>query len=574
MTSSLQKPEPRSWRIANIACWFVILALGAWRAWASRFFMNPDGVSYLDIGDAFWRGHWPAAFNCYWSPVYPLLLGLVLKLAHPSIAWQFMVVHGTNLLIYVVSAASLSFLLSEIRRARAAAGPQPDFLAWSITVAGYVLFLHTSLIMISIHQVTPDLLLSAFIYLAAALQLRLRRAENPTRISLLLGVTLGIGYLAKTIMLPLALPCLAAAALPFRDLRRRLLPAAVAFAALALPFITAISLRYHRPTFGESSRYNIAAFVNQSFDTVDRWAKPLPPGAGEWKNPPRTIWSYPVAFSYELDSAGTYPPWYDPALWMDGLKAPFQPRALLAAIRRNIPRMASLFLAGPPLTILIASMVVFLLNPAGWIKRAARYHGLWLLSLTGAAAYAMTLVEPRYVGAFVVLTGLALLAPAAPRHTRPVAAAILLAALASLTWFTRDLLRVPNTPNATQIEVAKLLLRHDLHPGDPVACIGRGYRAYWARLAGLRVIAEVPLRSATEFWDCEEASRRGALVALASTGAKIAVAKDLPDAAGREGWQRLGETAYWVRELDRFNSGEAPPDNPALNIQNSPWRRP
>lgn len=559
-------------RMVIVACWLVILIAGAWRAWNSRFFMNPDGMSYLDIGDAFWSGHWPAIFNAYWSPIYPLLLGLTLKLTHPPIAWQFTAIHGLNLLIYLVSASSLGFLLSEIRRARAASAPQPDFPAWSIAAAGCVLFLHASLLMIGIHQVTPDLLLSAFIYLAAALQLRLRRVENPTRTSVLLGLALGLGYLAKTIMLPLALPCLAMAALPFRDLRRRFLPAAAAFALLTLPFIAAISLRYHRPTFGESSRYNIAAFVNQSFDTMDRWAKPLPPGAGAWKTPPRTIWNYPVAFSYGLSSAGTYPPWYDPAVWMDGLETPFQPRAFLATIQENVPKLVSLLLAGPPLPILAAGLVVFLLNPIGWLKRAARYHGLWLLILTGCALYAMTLVEPRYVGAFVVLTGLALLAPAAPRHTRPVAAAIVLATIASLTWFARDFVRQRRMPQPSQIEAAKLLLRRDLKPGDPVACVGRGYRAYWARLAGLRVIAEVPMATSAEFWNCGEDSRRGALTALASTGAKIAVAQDLPDAAGSEGWQRLGETRYWVRELDRAYSGEATPDDPARNIQNSPWR--
>ena len=32
--------------------------------------MISDGVSYLDIGDAYFRGDWKAAVNAYWSPVY------------------------------------------------------------------------------------------------------------------------------------------------------------------------------------------------------------------------------------------------------------------------------------------------------------------------------------------------------------------------------------------------------------------------------------------------------------------------------------------------------------------------
>jgi hypothetical protein len=34
--------------------------------------MNPaDGISYLDIGDAYWRGDWHMAINAFWSPSIP-----------------------------------------------------------------------------------------------------------------------------------------------------------------------------------------------------------------------------------------------------------------------------------------------------------------------------------------------------------------------------------------------------------------------------------------------------------------------------------------------------------------------
>ena len=549
-----------------------VIAAGAWNAWNTRFFMNPDGLSYLDLGTLFWSGDWTAALNAYWSPVYPLLLGLTLRIFSPSDAAQFPLVHAVNFLIYLFAAGSLGFLLAEVRRARVADHPQPDVIAPAVALAAVVVFVHASVLMIGLHQVTPDLLLSAFIYLAAALQLRLRRVDNPTRTSLLLGLALGLGYLVKTILLPIALPCLAAAALPLRDLRRRLLPAAAAFALLVLPFITAISLRYRIPTFGESGKYAIAFFVNRSVDSFERWARPLPAGAGQWKHQPRPIWNRPAAFDYGLDAKGTYPSWYDPARWMDGIEAPFDARALAQAAGRNARLLGRLALEGPALPVFAAGFVVFLLSPAGWLRRSIRFHALWLIVLAGSALYAMTLVEPRYVGAFFVLAAIALLAPAAPRHTRPVAAAIVIAALASATWFARDALQLRSVTSSPHVEAAHLLVQRGLKPGDPVACIGRGFRAYWARLAGLRITADVPLRSSADFWRFDAAERRGTVAALASTGARVAVANGLPDAAAQEGWQRLGDTTFWMIELDPRRSGEARPDNPARNLQDSPWR--
>ena len=43
----------------RIFFWCAAIVLGATDAWATRFTMNPDGVSYLDLGDAWWRGDGP-----------------------------------------------------------------------------------------------------------------------------------------------------------------------------------------------------------------------------------------------------------------------------------------------------------------------------------------------------------------------------------------------------------------------------------------------------------------------------------------------------------------------------------
>jgi len=54
----------------------VLLAGALLQAWSDRHGITPDGVSYLDLSDAVVDGSWRGLVNAYWSPLYPLLLGL------------------------------------------------------------------------------------------------------------------------------------------------------------------------------------------------------------------------------------------------------------------------------------------------------------------------------------------------------------------------------------------------------------------------------------------------------------------------------------------------------------------
>lgn len=43
--------------------WCLAVALGAFAVLSSRAYMNLDGISYLDMGDAFWRRDWHTAIE-------------------------------------------------------------------------------------------------------------------------------------------------------------------------------------------------------------------------------------------------------------------------------------------------------------------------------------------------------------------------------------------------------------------------------------------------------------------------------------------------------------------------------
>src|SRR5919201_1539672 len=80
----------------RVTFWVGAVTLGFTQVWANRSAMNPDGVSYLDIGDAYARGDWSAAINAHFSPLYSWILGATLAAIRPRAAWEFPVVHLAN----------------------------------------------------------------------------------------------------------------------------------------------------------------------------------------------------------------------------------------------------------------------------------------------------------------------------------------------------------------------------------------------------------------------------------------------------------------------------------------------
>ena len=53
-----------------------------------RHYVNPDGLSYIDMGEAYIRGDWDMAINTYWSPLYAWLIGITLFIIKPSPYWE------------------------------------------------------------------------------------------------------------------------------------------------------------------------------------------------------------------------------------------------------------------------------------------------------------------------------------------------------------------------------------------------------------------------------------------------------------------------------------------------------
>jgi hypothetical protein len=175
-------------------------------------------------------------------------------------------------------------------------------------------------------------------------------------------------------------------------------------------------------------------------------------------------------------------------------------------------------------------------------------------------------VEPRYIGAFVVLLCLGLLAGVRlpdGRLSRWLMAAVALAVAA--TFLTAlgvcaagDVRergeRDPAGPpaGAGPWRVAEGLRQMGVQAGDEVAVIGSGLEASrWARLARVRIIAELPEREQEKFWEADRVTQARVMEAFAATGARVVVATRAAGCDPAPGWRRVGETQTYARLLRR-----------------------
>jgi hypothetical protein len=100
-----------------------------------------------------------------------------------------------------------------------------------------------------------------------------------------------------------------------------------------------------------------------------------------------------------------------------------------------------------------------------------------------------------------------------------------------------------------QVVVAEQLRTIGIEPGDHIALIGDGMgESYWARLAKVKIIAEVPQAletgdSATAFWNSDINGEQAVLNALKGTGAKAVIA-NTPQRVLSPGWVPVGNTGY------------------------------
>ncbi|MGO8790916.1 MAG: hypothetical protein ACLQVL_26530 [Terriglobia bacterium] len=568
--------------------WCVAVVLGAADAWATRFTMNADGISYLDMGDAYWRGDWHMAINALWSPFYSWILGLFLKVLKPSPYWEYPLVHLVNFLIYVGTLACFDFFLSKFIHICLASEKefgQPDEVTlpeWAWWALGYSLFIWTSLVLITVGVVSPDMCVAGFVYMALALILQIRAGTALRGSFVLLGVVLGFAYLAKAVMFPLAFVVLAVALFSSGRLRKlgpRVALSALVFVVIAAPFIAAISGAKGRLTFGDSGKLNYAGCVNgvdflfpgdsgklnclasfsvQGVDDIE------PAASGELVHRVNRIFDMPATYLLAGPVGGTYPFWYDPSYWQDGLKSHFDLRRQASAVMRGVLSYSRLCLSlSLQLNVTVGLCVLYLLAPRRLmcVKRAAANWPLVLPGLSALGLYALVLVLYRYIAPFVLILWLAAFSgiwlPSSKRLGRSTAIVIISIVATSVLSVVSHVVQNPiawTSAEPAYWEAAMALKELGIRPGDKVAVIAKDPAGadlpFVARLARAQVIAQVNRRD--RFFAAAPSTQFQVIEAIARSGAKaILTPTPPPPAASGTKWEPLGLTNYYACFLEQ-----------------------
>jgi hypothetical protein len=554
----------------SILFWCAVVTTGLLQVWAHRNDMGPDGISYIELASASLDHGMGALTSAYWSPLYPFFVSGVFLVFHPSMEWQFAAVHGLNFLMYLASFACFNVFLKELvaaRYSRADEDAEPSASLYqpipsrSLYIFADLFFLWAAQFWLSPAVVSPDLCVAALVYGATAILLRILRTGGGWLAWIGLGVTLGLAYLAKAAMFPLSLVFLICAfLLAWRGkhaVRRAVLGTAVAmtiFLVMAAPWINALRHAKGRWTFGDSGKIAYAEYVNGAPLTTHWQGQPRDTGVP--KHPTRQILSDPPMYEFAEPIPGSYPPWYDASYWYDGIEPHFAVRGQLWVLFRALNMYFKMFSKTGVLYLAAVALFWSVRRAGRWRGASARTFFAMLPSVAALALYAFVLVEFRYVSPFALMLLIWLISEI--QFTRSADAVLLrrinlvviLALLTAIAWpLFRDARAVIHNAPYEEWGVATGLRDLSVLPGTELGSIGSGLDAYWAHLAGVRIIAEIPGKDQSEFIAADDERKRFILQKFADAGAQAVVTKNASVAKSMPGWQRIGQTQYYIWNL-------------------------
>jgi len=543
----------------------VAIVFGVAQVWTFRHGINDiNGIPYLEMGEAYMRGDWGTAVNGMWSPFYSWVLGAPMRIFQPSPAHEYLVVELINLVIFLIAICSFEFFLRELLQIQHISRDTParqgtvGLPPVALLLVGYPLFIWTCLFWITIWMQTPDMCVAIFVYVAAGILLRVQRGAASCFSFAALGVVLGLGYLAKAAMFPLAFAFLFASFSLGRTWHRalpRVFIAFVSFVVTAGPMVYSLSALKGRFTFGETGRINYIWHVNGnncSWNHFPHWQKGI--GSGVPLHPARKIFESPAVYEFPSSANGTYPMWYDPSFYWEGISPRWNARQQLATLRRSASAYCTIFLRGPQCVMIAGFLLFWLISRSGWsvIREVA---GQWRLLLPAVAAfgmYALVLVQSRYIAPFGVLFWLGLLSglrlPSGFNSQRWMWCTTLGVTITMLTglviWTIHHAVREEfSTFEVVQLQHANHLKHLGLQPGEKVAIMGCALCAIpWARLARVQIAADTPSIEMEKFWQADDATKRRIIETFASTGIKAIVAERVPLVFAGTEWHRIGTT--------------------------------
>jgi hypothetical protein len=556
LAATVLKRERRWLRGAVVACGLVDF-------YTTRYAVLSDGISYLEIAERYREGAWHAAVNSYWSPLYSWLLALALLGVRPGSYFEIVALHLVNLGALLTSLAAFEFLVCELGLLDPTThSHQQRRLAM---VVAYALFLWGAIGLIGCGFVAPDLITTVWVYLLTAFLLRF--LKRPPRVvdEIVFGAVVALAYFTKTAMLPIGLVYLVAGSWAAKRLRVALVSGCACVIIIA-PWGWALRADTGLWTFGESGKLNYA------WEVLDarRYTHWQGEGAnvGRPRHPTRRVSTNPEIYEFAEPIRSTYPPWYAPAYWYDGIDPQFALRPQVAALAWNSRYAAFLCVVGPGF--LVGLILVYRARLFGRVIKHAKIMVVLVPALAAIALYCVVFVDRRYVAAQLVLVNICVLYGWTRNQQlvpRSHVTLLKLNVILSCAWYfliyialgvvllCMDIASRRETfPNLAWY-IAREMEDVGLRRGDAIAYLGLPIHAYWARLSGVRIIAEVPMSydrrewlsrggklvcpELKTFWHSNAEAQGQVFDKFARAGARYVVADIVPAWADLEGWYRL-----------------------------------
>jgi hypothetical protein len=233
----------------------------------------------------------------------------------------------------------------------------------------------------------------------------------------------------------------------------------------------------------------------------------------------------------------------------------------IAALLRSSYDYFRIFFVGQPVLIL-GFVVLLVMSGRGqsYFKNLAEQWVLILPAITALLMFSVFHVENRYIAPFVVILWfgvlLAVRLPASQQSKKLLGCVCISMALLVLAPVVYDTIKksyasVRHLRKGTEPAVvlhwriANELRKKGMLPGDTVAIIGNGTRAYWAHLGQLKIVAEMRAEHIDEFLVTPQRVKDNIVDAFRRTRAEIIVG-NLPAYCCGDGWESLNEPGYLV----------------------------
>ena len=548
-----------------------------------------DAVQYLDIARDLQQHDFHSALNPLWSQGYPALLAAARPLFPTGPVGDWRNTRAVNFAIFTADYLAFLFLLTGLFRSRKTHDSNDSTSTVFLWSAALAIFFVTQVCIGQVSHVNPDEFVTTLFFVAAGLLVRTLNpaTSKPLRLGLLLGVTLGLGFIAKAIFLVLGCGLLILFAIALFTKRRKLTPAFVAAAIFAIivgSYGAALSRAVGHFTLGESGSINYAWHVNRLQKWVHwqggvqaaevAWPKSsiahfaqwetAPPDLGTPIHPTTILQTSPVVYGFAAPIHATYVPYFDPPYFYAGYHHLFRPRYQLIALAKNFGDFAQVVLTQPLFIAFVLALLVLLTEPhtrRAFLPSLRRHWLLPAIALFAIAIYLPVHLEGRYLAGFLAVLLLTLLfsaleLPPSPNRLRAAGLLLVLGFTGSLISYQlpawRNLAHDKSPTTNLEWLRGQALLDEHLPANSQIGVIHwtPNLQSDWAYIAHVQITSEIasPL-DMDLFWQSSPGQQQSTLAAFRRAGAIAVIAINKPPSTGDPAWQHLPNTDLWIHRF-------------------------